>query len=150
MSSLSSALAFPPPPAADSAEWLRQKLAYYADAWDLAEDLARGIEDIVVIDARSPEAYRRAHICGAISFPHRLMSAESLASLDRSKVYITYCDGIGCNGSTKGAWKLATAGLQVKELIGGLDFWQRDNHPLATGDEPGSWPQATTLNDCGC
>ncbi len=24
------------------------------------------------------------------------------------KVYVTYCDGIGCNGSTKGAYKLAS------------------------------------------
>jgi len=146
----SSVLAFPPPDAAESAEWLRKKLAYYADAWDVAEDLSRGVSEIVVIDTRSPEAYRAGHICGAVSFPHRTMTAESTASLDRSKVYVTYCDGIGCNGSTKGAWKLASHGFRVKELIGGLDFWRRDNHPLAEGDEPGSWPLAATLPGCGC
>lgn len=150
MQPYSSVLAFPPPTAQESEQWLRHKLAYYADAWDVAEDLARGISDIVVIDTRSPEAYRAGHICGAVSFPHRLMTAESTAQLDRSKVYVTYCDGIGCNGSTKGAWKLAAAGFQVKELIGGLDFWRRDNHPLAEGDEPGNWPQSAVISDCGC
>lgn len=78
------------------------------------------------------------------------MTAESLAELDRAKVYITYCDGIGCNGSTKGAWKLACAGLRVKELIGGLDFWQRDQHPLAVGAEPGSCPPQGNQPQCGC
>ena len=44
---------------------------------------------------------------GAVSFPHREMSAETTAELDRSKAYVVYCDGIGCNASTKGAYKLA-------------------------------------------
>lgn len=78
------------------------------------------------------------------------MSAESTAQLDRSKVYVTYCDGIGCNGSTKAACKLAELGFQVKELTGGLDFWQRDGHPMAWGDAPGEWPEATPDAQCGC
>ncbi|MEQ4531018.1 MAG: rhodanese-like domain-containing protein [Mixta sp.] len=150
MSIMSSVLAFPPPDAASSAEWLAHKLSYYADAWDVAEDLANGVTEIVVIDARSAQAWQAGHICGAISFPHREMTPESLARLDRSKVYITYCDGIGCNGSTKAAWKLASAGLRVKELIGGLDFWRRDRHPVVTGDAPGEWPQQKNVADCGC
>ncbi|MGD8105364.1 rhodanese-like domain-containing protein [Pantoea sp. FN0302] len=150
MSITSSVLAFPPPEAEASAAWLAHKLAYYADAWDVAEDLANGVTEIVVIDARSAQAWQAGHICGAVNFPHRDMTPESLARLDRSKVYITYCDGIGCNGSTKAAWKLASAGLRVKELIGGLDFWRRDQHPVVTGDSPGEWPQQATARDCGC
>ncbi|QKJ87972.1 Rhodanese [Paramixta manurensis] len=150
MNVTSSVLAFPPPLPEQSARWLADKLAYYADAWDVAEDLARGVDELVVIDARSGDAYRRGHICGAVSFPHRTMTAESLAGLDRNKIYITYCDGIGCNGSTKAAWKLATAGFQVKELIGGFDFWQRDRHPVVAGDAAGNWPEAAPLPECGC
>lgn len=146
----SAVLLFPPLPPDQSEAHLRQKLAWYADSWDLAQDLAQGIEEIVAIDTRSAEQYQAGHICGAVSFPHRTMTAETLAALDRSRVYVTYCDGIGCNGSTKGAWKLAAAGFQVKELIGGLDFWLRDGHPVATGDAPGSWPAAAVLPDCGC
>lgn len=146
----SAVLQFPPLPPEQSEAWLREKLTRYADAWDLAQDLALNIDAIVVIDTRSEAQYRDGHICGAVSFPHRTMTAETMAHLDRSRVYITYCDGIGCNGSTRGAWKLAAAGLQVKELIGGLDFWRRDSHPVVTGDEPGSWPKATAPSDCGC
>jgi rhodanese-related sulfurtransferase len=148
--SQSAVLQFPPPSAATSEAWLRDKLAYYADAWDVAQDLARGISDIVVLDTRSAEQYQAGHICGAVSFPHRTMTAETLSLLNSDKVYVTYCDGIGCNGSTKGAWKLAAAGFRVKELIGGLDFWLRDRHPVTQGEAAGEWPVQTTPEDCGC
>ena len=65
-------------------------------------------------------------------------------------MYVTYCDGIGCNGSTKGAYKLAKLGFRVKELIGGLDFWLRDGHPLAIGEQPGSLRDRAVVEDCGC
>jgi len=133
-----------------SLAYLQAKLAYYTDAWDLAEDLARQQPGIVVIDTRPAEAFRAGHICGAINFPHREMDAITTDALDRHKVYVTYCDGIGCNGSTKAAWKLASLGFQVKELIGGLDFWKRDGHPMTWGEAPGEWPLAAPVAACGC
>jgi rhodanese-related sulfurtransferase len=54
------------------------------------------------------------------------------------KVYVVYCDRIGCNASTKGAHKLARLGFRTKELLGGLDWWSRDGHPVMTSLEPGS------------
>ncbi len=113
------------------------KLRFHTDSWDLSVDLKAGHSGIVVIDARSREAYEAGHIPGALSFPHREMNAASAKHLDRSKVYVVYCDGIGCNGSTKGAYKLAVLGFRVKELLGGLDWWRRDGYPIATSPEPG-------------
>ena len=75
-------------------------------------------------------AYAEGHIPDAINLPHREISAGTTDSLDRSKVYVCYCDGIGCNASTKTALKLATLGFQVRELIGGLDWWKRDGYPV--------------------
>ena len=66
------------------------------------------------------------------------MSANTTAQLDRAKVYVVYCDGIGCDASTKGAYKLASLGFRVKELLGGLDWWRRDGHPVAISDQPGT------------
>ncbi|OON39109.1 rhodanese [Izhakiella australiensis] len=149
MSQSSIVLQYLPPDAQENAARLRHKLSYYADSSDLAQDLAAGIETLVVIDTRSAAQYQAGHICGAISFPHREMTEETLSRLNAGHVYVTYCDGIGCNGSTRGALKLASNGFKVKELIGGLDFWRRDNHPMAQGAEPGSWPQ-TAAPDCGC
>ena len=45
---------------------------------------------------------------------------------------------IGCNASTKGSHKLARLGFRTKELLGGLDWWSRDGHPVMTSLEPGS------------
>lgn len=99
----------------------------------------------MVIDARLPEACHVGHICGAINFPHRTMDAISTQDLDRNKVFVTYAESIGCNGSTKAARNLAALGFQVKELPGGLDSWKRDGHPLTLGDTPGEWPDAALL-----
>ena len=108
-------------------EHYENKLAYEIDSADLFDALNKG-EQIVVIDARSTAGYEQEHIPGAISFPHRTMDAATTAHLDKSMLYVTYCDGIGCNASTKGALKLAQLGFRVKELIGGLDWWKRDQY----------------------
>jgi rhodanese-related sulfurtransferase len=93
-------------------------------------------ERIVVVDARSPESYQKEHIPNAINFPHRTMSEESTRHLDRSALYVTYCDGIGCNASTKGAFNLARLGFRVKELMGGLDWWKRDGYKTEGSTSP--------------
>lgn len=103
------------------------KLAFEIDAADLFDALNKG-EQVVVVDARSMAGYELEHIPGAISFPHRTMDAATTAHLDRTFLYVIYCDGIGCNASTKGALKLAQLGFRVKELMGGLDWWKRDQY----------------------
>ena len=108
-------------------EFYQAKLNYETDAWDLFEAINNG-EPIVVIDARSPEAYELEHIPTSINIPHRLMSEATTHHLNKSKLYVTYCDGIGCNASTKGALNMAKLGFQVKELMGGLDWWRRDGY----------------------
>jgi rhodanese-related sulfurtransferase len=118
------------------------KLAYEIDSWDLKVARENG-ENVVVIDARSPEAYAAGHIPGAISLPHRQMDATSTAQFGRDALIVVYCDGIGCNASTKGALTMARMGFRVKELIGGLDWWKRDGHTIETGAAP-------SRTGCGC
>ncbi|MCY3722858.1 MAG: rhodanese-like domain-containing protein [Candidatus Poribacteria bacterium] len=110
-------------------EFYQAKLNYETDSWDLFEALNNG-EPIVVIDARSPETYALEHIPTSINIPHRTMSEATAKELDKSKLYVTYCDGIGCNASTKGALNMAKLGFQVKELMGGLDWWKRDGYEI--------------------
>lgn len=106
----------PAPAPAASRDFMAAKLAFHTDAWDVAQDLKHGIDDIVVVDARSR----------------------------------VYCDGIGCNASTKGAYRLAALGYRVKELLGGLDFWLRDGHPVTRGEEAGQRPESGSGIACGC
>ena len=133
---ISSVLEYGVPEPGEIARVMEDKLRFHTDSWDLFVDLRAGLSDIVVIDARSRDAYAAGHIPGAVSFPHRKMTAETTAKLDR--VYVVYCDGIGCNASTKGACKLARLGFRAKELLGGIDWWRRDGHPVTASHEPGS------------
>lgn len=121
-----------------------EKLKYEIDSWDLYESL-NGSVDIVVIDARAESAYQRAHIPSSINIPHRNMNEETTKNLSKSSLYVTYCDGIGCNASTKGALNMARLGFTVKELLGGLDWWLRDGY--ATEGDESSEGKAVA---CGC
>ena len=104
------------------------KLIYEIDSWDLSDAL-KNTEEVQTVDARLPSAFATEHIPGAINLPHREISEATTAHLDKNILYTSYCDGIGCNASTKGALKLTQLGFKVKELMGGLDWWKRDRHP---------------------
>lgn len=125
-------------------EHYKQKLAFETDSWDLFEMLGRD-EPVVAVDGRSAEAYARERIPGAVNLTHREIGAETTASLDRSRLYVCYCDGIGCNASTKTALKLLALGFEVRELMGGLDWWKRDGYATE-----GVGAQAGTEIACGC
>ena len=127
----------------DQLKHYSNKLAYEIDSWDLSVALEAG-EHIVVIDTRSPEAFQREHIPNAINIPHRMMSEESTSRLDRAALMVTYCDGIGCNASTKGAVNMLRLGFRVKELMGGLDWWKRDGHETHIA------AASPTPISCGC
>ena len=127
----------------DQLRHYKAKLEYEIDPSDLHEALARG-DEILVVDTRTPEAYRRSHIPGAINIPNRTMNTATTAPLDKGALIVAYCDGIRCNGSTKGAVNMLQLGFRVKELIGGLDSWQDDGYAvegLETLEPAGS---------CGC
>ncbi len=105
------------------------KLQFEIDSADVADFFkGKASGKIIVIDTRSATAFEEEHIPGAMNFPHRTMTAETTQGLDKTVTYVTYCDGIGCNGSTKGAYKLSSLGFTVKEMIGGLDWWKRDGY----------------------
>ena len=118
------------------------KLAYEIDSWDLKIAIEGSI-NVIVIDTRSPDAFRLGHVPGAINIPHRQMSPDSTSHLSKSTLIVTYCDGIGCNASTKGALAMSKLGFKVRELIGGLDWWRRDGHQI-------SEDRTSDAGTCGC
>ena len=130
-------------PMDDQARFYLAKLQYEIDPWDLNEALERG-DKIHLVDTRSAEAYGRSHIPGAVNIPHRTMTTATTAHLDKAALIVTYCDGIRCNGSTKGALNMVQLGFRVKELIGGLDCWRYDGYAI-DGSEP-----APPAGSCGC
>lgn len=109
------------------------KLAFEMDPSDLFEAMNAN-QDIVAIDARQPQGYEAEHIPGAINIPHRLMTTESTKHLNKETLYVVYCDGIGCNASTKGALNMAKLGFNVRELIGGIQWWKLDGYATESSE----------------
>ena len=103
------------------------KLAFEMDPSDLFDALNNG-EKVIVIDARKAFGFEAEHIPTAINIPHREMTAETTKHLDKDVLYVTYCDGIGCNASTRGALNMAKLGFKVKELMGGIEWWKFDGY----------------------
>ena len=105
----------------------KNKLAFEMDPSDLFEAFEKG-EKVIALDTRQAHGYEKEHIPTAINIPHRTMTEESTRHLDRSVTYVCYCDGIGCNASTKGALKMTKLGFKVKELMGGIEWWKFDGY----------------------
>lgn len=121
------------------------KLAFEMDPSDLFDALNNG-EKVIVIDARKAFGFEAEHIPTAINIPHREMTVESTKHLDKEVLYVTYCDGIGCNASTRGALNMAKLGFKVKELIGGIEWWKFDGY--ATEGTNGA--KAGLKIECAC
>lgn len=73
------------------------------------------------------------------------MNEKTTQHLDKSKIYVCYCDGICCNASTKGALKMTQLGFKVKELIGGIEWWKFDGY--ATN---GTKATKGSMFECAC
>jgi rhodanese-related sulfurtransferase len=110
-------------------EHFTHRLAVETDADDVGSALQDGTADFLLIDARSPAAYAAAHLPGAFSYPHRGLTREALDALPDRPI-VVYCWGPGCNAATKAGAKIAALGREVKEMIGGFEYYVREGYPV--------------------
>lgn len=108
-------------------EYYQNKLEFEMDPSDLFKAIKKG-EKVLPLDTRTSTGYDKEHIPGAISLPYREMNENSTSHLDKSITYVCYCDGIGCNASTRGALIMTRLGFNVKELTGGIEWWKSDGY----------------------
>ncbi|AZB35105.1 rhodanese-like domain-containing protein [Chryseobacterium bernardetii] len=125
-------------------EFYQKILMYEMDPSDLYE-VFQNSTDYIAVDTRRPNGYNKEHIPSAINLPHREMTEESTQHLDKSKIYVCYCDGIGCNASTKGALKMTKLGFKVLELMGGIEWWKFDGYATE-----GTTPTKGSTFVCAC
>ncbi|GAA5036590.1 rhodanese-like domain-containing protein [Streptomyces siamensis] len=145
----------PASPAA-AAAYFGASLVFHADVSDVAAALADGGDPgFVVLDSRSTESWDTGHIPGAVHLPTALIPEQAEQILDRSVPVVTYCWGPGCNGATRAALALARLGFQVKEMLGGFEYWAREGFEFETWEgrerraaDPLTAPAGT--DDCGC
>jgi rhodanese-related sulfurtransferase len=119
--------------AADPAEAHRHftgRLSVETDPSDVHADLERGVDRIVVVDARSAQHFAECHVPGALNLPHRSITEATTASLSRDVCVVVYCWGPACNAATKAGARLSALGFRVKEMIGGLEYWRREGYSV--------------------
>ncbi|WUO26441.1 rhodanese-like domain-containing protein [Streptomyces sp. NBC_00287] len=160
MSSIATAvhpvLGVAPAAPAEAAAYFRASLAFHADVSDVAAALAAdGDPGFVVVDSRSTASWDQGHVPGAIHLPTALIPEQAEQLLDKSVPVVTYCWGPACNGATRAALALAELGFQVKEMLGGFEYWAREGLAYETWE--GAARRAgdalvtpVDSEDCGC
>jgi rhodanese-related sulfurtransferase len=141
---------------AEAAAYFRASLVFHADVSDVAAALAAGGDPgFVVLDSRSTEAWDQGHIPGAVHLPTALIPEQAERLLDKNVPVVTYCWGPGCNGATRSALALAELGYQVKEMLGGFEYWAREGFEYETwegGQRRDADPLTAPVDaeNCGC
>ncbi|MEW2619498.1 rhodanese-like domain-containing protein [Streptomyces sp. NPDC048106] len=140
---------------AEAAAHFRASLRFHADVADVAAALAAGGDPgFVLLDSRSTEAWDQGHVPGAVHLPTALIPERAAELLDVSVPVVTYCWGPGCNGATRAALALAELGYQVKEMLGGFEYWVREGFAYETWQGPERRDAdplvAPAAGACGC
>ncbi|HOI17148.1 MAG TPA: rhodanese-like domain-containing protein [Geobacteraceae bacterium] len=104
-------------------------------------------ENVVLIDARTPEEFKEAHIVGSVNIPEKgFEQAAAQLPADKKTLLVFYCNGVKCGKSKRVAQKVAplgyTAILIYKE---GIPVWEERNLPLVTGPGYGKKIETTKL-----
>ncbi|MDP6041547.1 MAG: rhodanese-like domain-containing protein [Candidatus Latescibacteria bacterium] len=111
-------------------DYFCRKLRCETDAFDVTDDRERGMDDFELVDVRSEEAYLEGHAAGAIHIHYSDMTEERMLGFPKDRLLVVYCWGPGCNGATKAAMKLSALGFQVKEMIGGIEWWEEEGYEI--------------------
>ena len=122
----------PTPAPAEAALHFQSRFAFETDCWDVHATEELEDRGFVLLDVRSPELYEHGHLPGAINIPHRTLTEKRLAEYPRDTLFVVYCAGPHCNGSTRGALRLSKLGRPAKEMIGGVTGWLDEGFTLET------------------
>ena len=98
------------------------RLAYEIDVVAAEQAVASG--SVVLVDTRRLASWEHGHIAGALHLP-----TVGIDALPRDRTVIVYGWGPGCNGATATARMLLGTGLDVRELLGGYEYWVRNGFP---------------------
>ncbi len=117
----------------ERAQYFAAKLAYETDASDVHAARTSG-DDLVVVDVRSAEAWAQGRVAGALHMPYRDIASRASTEIPLDAKVVVYCWSPGCNAGAKAALAFAEQGYQVREMIGGFEYWVREGYPVEDAD----------------
>ncbi|WP_402842993.1 rhodanese-like domain-containing protein [Microbacterium sp. GXS0129] len=130
------------------------RLAFETDPSDVRADQQDGVP-FVLVDSRGDLAWAQGRITGAHHMPTAEIAGRARSEIPRDVPVVTYCWGPGCNGSTRAALEFARLGYQVREMIGGYEYWVREGYPaeddrgaLTSAVDPLTAPLGSISCDC--
>ena len=97
---------------------------------ELAQRLRAG--DVIVLDVRPTAEYEAGHVRGARSVPIAELRRH-LRELPPDADIVAYCRGPYCVYANDAVKLLRKRGYQARRLQDGYPEWQRDGHPVASG-----------------
>ncbi|QGG56378.1 rhodanese-like domain-containing protein [Paenibacillus sp. B01] len=115
------------------------KLSVETDPSDVRHDQLAGLDSFLLVDVRAASAYAERHAAGAVSLPYGDISPDSTAGWPKDRLLVLYCWSPACNGAAKAGLRFSELGFRVKEMLGGIEYWQRDGFPVE-GSRAGSAP----------
>jgi rhodanese-related sulfurtransferase len=113
----------------EAARHFADKLRFETDPSDVKAALDAG-EPVVLVDSRGEAAWRQGRAAGAIHLPTAEINERAHAVIPLDRPVVVYCWGPGCNGSTRTALAFSLLGYEVKEMIGGFEYWAREGLPV--------------------
>jgi rhodanese-related sulfurtransferase len=134
----------------DAISFFASRLTFQTDVADVHAAFAGGDPGFVLVDSRSSAAWTQGRIPWAVHLPTADIAERAATVLRAAVPVVTYCWGPGCNGATRAALALARLGYEVREMLGGIEYWTREGFPIET-DAGLTHPEPDPLTTpCGC
>lgn len=94
-----------------------------------ADRLNEQLDEVQIVDVRTPAEFRRSHLQGAVNLPITQFSEKAIneLSLDKGKPAVTIC--LSAHRSIPATRRLRQLGYDVKQLEGGMKAWWNRDYP---------------------
>ncbi|QPZ37952.1 rhodanese-like domain-containing protein [Paramicrobacterium chengjingii] len=116
-----------------AADSIRARLAHVEArlAYEIDVVAARAAQErgAVLVDTRKQASWDHGHVTGALHLPTSDLDRD-LGGMSADRTLIVYGWGPGCNGETYTAKVLLERGYDVREMIGGYEYWGRNGFPI--------------------
>ena len=115
--------------------YFSSRLAFQTDSSDVHADIEQS-KRFVLVDVRGQSSWDQGRAVGAVHMHHSEIAERAPKEIPIDMPLVVYCWGPGCNGAHRGALNFALLGYQVKEMIGGFEYWAREGYPVVNNEGP--------------
>lgn len=119
----------------DAQDYFSRRLAFETDPSDVYAAQKNG-DRFVLVDVRGDEAWAQGRITGAVHMPYRDIDDRAPLEIALDTPVVVYCWSPGCDAGQKGALAFARLGYEVREMIGGYEYWVREGQPFENDQGP--------------